>query len=143
MNNQVSVLQPVTFSKEYGLFYICFTNPGREARSCLLRVSVQTFGKLVLYFSKAARHRVKQPGKGGTMKTKIPGTPVKLALGLLVTLTLLAADSRRRESSAGQPAMNSGEKMMLAEKQVYHTGTVPPIDAEAPAEFETATFGLG
>ena len=77
------------------------------------------------------------------MKTKISGTPAKMALGLLVSLTLLAAGSWNREPSAGQPAMNSGEKMMLAEKQVYQTVTVPPIDAEAPAEFETATFGLG
>jgi len=77
------------------------------------------------------------------MKAKIPGTPATVALGLLVMLTLLAADAWNRESSAGPPAMNSGEKMMLAEKQVNQTGTVPPIDAEAPAEFETATFGLG
>ena len=77
------------------------------------------------------------------MRMIISDTLVKMALGLLVMLTLMAAGSRSRESSAGQSAMNTGEKMMLAKRQVYQTGTVPPIDAEAPAEFETATFGLG
>ncbi len=77
------------------------------------------------------------------MKTKIPGTPVKKILVLLAMLTLLAAGTQNRESSAGQPTMNNGEKSMLAAKQVYQAGAVPPIDAQAPTEFETATFGLG
>ena len=76
------------------------------------------------------------------MKTTIDIGVIKV-LAVMVMLTLLAACTQNRESSAGQPAMKNGEKNMLTAKQVYQTGAVPPIDAEAPAEFETATFGLG
>jgi hypothetical protein len=78
------------------------------------------------------------------MKTKIAGTPVKRVLVALVMLTLVATGMPNHEASAGQPETNIKDKNMLAEKQIYQTdATIPSIDANAPAEFETATFGLG
>ena len=78
------------------------------------------------------------------MKTKKPCHPVLKVLVGLAIFTLSAAGFQNRVSAAGQPEMNNGDKTMLAEKQVYQADTtVPLLDAKAPAEFETATFGLG
>ena len=78
------------------------------------------------------------------MQTKIPGTPLRKGLVVLVLFTLLAAGSRNHESAAGQSEIKNGDKPMLAEKIDHQTKAImPSIDAKAPAEFETATFGLG
>jgi hypothetical protein len=78
------------------------------------------------------------------MKTKTAGTPAKRILVALVMLTLVATGMPNHEASAGQPETNKKDKHMLAEKQIYQTeAAIPAIDAKAPAEFETATFGLG
>ena len=78
------------------------------------------------------------------MKTKIPVTPLRKGLVVLVFLTLLTTGTRNHESAAGQSEIKNGDKTMLAEKLDYQTNTImPSLDAKAPAEFETATFGLG
>ena len=78
------------------------------------------------------------------MKTETLGVGVIKVLAVLVMLTLLAACTQNRESSAGPPEINIEGKPMQAETQVYQTVvTMPAIDAQIPAEFETATFGLG
>ncbi len=62
---------------------------------------------------------------------------------LLIMLALLTACSQNRES-AGQPGPKMKGDAMLAEKQIDRVKvSIPPIDAAAPAEFESATFGLG
>jgi len=77
------------------------------------------------------------------MKTTIDIGVIKV-LAVMVMLTLLAACTQNRESSAGPPEINIEGKTMQAETQAYQTGaTLPAIDAKIPAEFETATFGLG
>ena len=78
------------------------------------------------------------------MKIKTLGLVVIKVLAVLVMLTMLAACTRDRESSAGPPEINNEGKTMQAETQAYQTGaTLPAIDTQTPAEFETATFGLG
>ena len=78
------------------------------------------------------------------MKIKTLGLVVIKVLAVLVMLTLLAACTQNRESFADPPEINIEGKPMQAETQVYQTvATLPAIDAQIPAEFETATFGLG
>jgi hypothetical protein len=78
------------------------------------------------------------------MKTKTRGIAMIKVLAVLVMLPMLAACTQNRESSAGPPEINNGGKTMPAETQAYQTvATLPAIDTQTPAEFETATFGLG
>ncbi len=78
------------------------------------------------------------------MKTKIPGTPLRKVLVGLVLLALLTAGAQIHESSAGQSEIKNGDKTMLAGKiDTQSNAIMPSIDAKAPTEFETATFGLG
>ncbi len=78
------------------------------------------------------------------MKAKTLGLVVIKVLAVLVMLTLLAACTQNREPSTGPPEVNNEGKTMQAETLVYQTvATMPAIDTQTPAEFETATFGLG
>ncbi|MCP3953621.1 MAG: hypothetical protein GY697_15600 [Desulfobacterales bacterium] len=78
------------------------------------------------------------------MKTKPTDIPTIIVLVGLVLLTLLASGTQNHASAAGQSGIINGDKAMLAEKQDYQIdAAVPSIDAKAPAELETATFGLG
>ena len=62
------------------------------------------------------------------------------ALGVLL---LLGACTRADTSGSGaQPPLK--ESTMTSQTQTFAPRTaIPPIDAAAPAEVETATFGLG
>lgn len=77
------------------------------------------------------------------MVTKKTGVALfKILLGL-VMLTPLTACSQNREP-AGRPEAKTKGGGLTSGAQVDRAKVpIPPIDAAAPAEFETATFGLG
>jgi len=52
------------------------------------------------------------------------------ALALVALVVLSATTNERKTTSMTTPTL-------------VHTGLIPPIDAAAPAQTETATFGLG
>jgi len=65
-------------------------------------------------------------------------------LPVLVLMALLTACNQNRESSAAQPDRNTGNHKMYAQDQaIQKTDMLPAIDARVPAEYKTATFGLG
>jgi len=65
-------------------------------------------------------------------------------LPVLALMALLTACNQNRESSAAQPDRNTGNHKMYAQDQVIQrTDMLPAIDKLTPAEYKTATFGLG
>ena len=66
---------------------------------------------------------------------------VLLVLALMVLLT---ACNQNRESAGTRPDRNTGNHKMYAHAQdIQKTDMLPAIDKLAPAEYKTATFGLG
>ena len=61
---------------------------------------------------------------------------------VVVPFLILGACSVNPETSSRHET-NVGEDFMKNEQGVASITTLPPIDAAAPAEVETATFGLG
>ncbi len=55
-------------------------------------------------------------------------------------IVLLSACSQGPESAAAEP---KGNAMPVSEQVKPDTVSKPPVDLEAPAEYATATFGLG
>lgn len=65
-------------------------------------------------------------------------------LPVLALMALLTACNQNRESSTGQPEINTGNHKMYAQTEVIQTtDRLPAIDKLAPVEYKTATFGLG
>lgn len=63
---------------------------------------------------------------------------------VLALMALLSACNQNRESSAAQPDRNAGNHKMYAQaRDIQKTDMLPAIDNLVPAEYETATFGLG
>lgn len=60
---------------------------------------------------------------------------------LLAVLWLLIGGSPATAAQASQGSGTMEKSMNLAQK--IESPAIPPIDAEAPANFETASFGLG
>jgi len=58
-------------------------------------------------------------------------------------LSLLLACSPTMDSQAGQESKTTEATMNLALNTETESLAIPPIDAVAPANFETASFGLG
>lgn len=56
---------------------------------------------------------------------------------------LLLACSPTMDSQVGQESKTTEAAMNLALKTETDSPVIPPIDAAAPAVFETASFGLG
>ena len=61
-------------------------------------------------------------------------------MAMLAMLVLLASCSQNRDASSAMP---SGANSTTAEHVASGTASKPAIDRQAPAEFDTATFGLG
>jgi len=65
-------------------------------------------------------------------------------LPVLALMALLTACNQNRESSAAQPDRNTGNHKMYAQGEATQTiDRTPAIDKLVPAEYKTATFGLG
>jgi hypothetical protein len=64
-------------------------------------------------------------------------------IGLMgLTLLLLSCSPTMRSADNHEPETKDGT-MRLAETTAIHSPGVPLMDAEAPATWETASFGLG
>lgn len=70
-------------------------------------------------------------------------TTGKWCLFFMGMLSLLWVGSPTMDSRAGQGSKTEEEAMNLALKTETNLLAIPPIDAEAPAVVETASFGLG
>ncbi len=70
-------------------------------------------------------------------------TTGKWCLFFLGILLLLGACSQAMDSQASHEAKSTEAAMNLAYKTKTDALAIPPIDAAAPAVFETASFGLG
>jgi hypothetical protein len=70
-------------------------------------------------------------------------TTGKWCLFLLGILSFLGACSPTMDSQANHEAKTTEAAMSLAYKTETDAPAIPPIDAAAPAVFETASFGLG
>ena len=69
---------------------------------------------------------------------------LRTVLPVLALMALLTACNQNRESSAAQPDRNTGNHKMYAQaKDIQRTDMLPAMDKLAPAEYKTATFGLG
>ncbi|GEM_PF-799208 len=78
------------------------------------------------------------------MKSSNPYAWLGTVLPVLALMALLTACNQNRESSAAQPDTNTGNHKMYAQAQdIQKTDRLPAIDKLAPAEYKTATFGLG
>jgi hypothetical protein len=78
------------------------------------------------------------------MKTRNQYVWLKTVLPMLLLMALLTACKQNRDASAGQPNKNTGNHTMYANAQTIETAAaLPAIDTLAPAEYKTATFGLG
>jgi len=64
-------------------------------------------------------------------------------LGLLGMMTILWACSPAMDSRTGHDSTAKENDMNLAYQIETEPPAIPPIDAAAPAVFETASFGLG
>lgn len=71
------------------------------------------------------------------------GTTGKWCLLFWGMLSFLGACSPTMDSQTRHEAMTTEATMNLAFKTETDAPAIPPIDAAAPAVFETAAFGLG
>ena len=62
---------------------------------------------------------------------------------LLGLIWIIVGCSQTLENQTTQTAQSKEDKMSLAYKTENESYEIPPIDAAAPAHFETASFGLG
>ena len=70
-------------------------------------------------------------------------TTGKWCLFFISMLSFLGACSQAMDSQASHEAKSTEAGMNLAYKTETDAPAIPPIDAAAPAVFETASFGLG
>ena len=70
-------------------------------------------------------------------------TTGKWCLFFLGMLSFLWACSPTMDSQANHESKTTEATMNLAYKTETESSAIPPIDAAAPAVFETASFGLG
>lgn len=70
-------------------------------------------------------------------------TTAKWCLFFISMLSFLGACSPTMDSPTNHEAKTTEASMNLAYKTKTDAPAIPPIDAAAPAVFETASFGLG
>lgn len=78
------------------------------------------------------------------MSMQTTGTVPLRGLIILMLAVFITACNQNRESSAGQPDKNTGNHNMYAQAEaIQSTERLPAMDKLVPAEYKTATFGLG